>query len=259
MANTKIYAAGVGQDIGCRVVTWNEDPYYSFYKSGELYKRDLSLEQLRKQISCFVLHHGVTWNAKHTYDVLNSRGYSANFIINDSVNDDGCSTLFQCADIKDACKTHYPYNVYGPGVEISYMPQYWENPHLYSEYYQKEHGVPKHKVVLDTIHGCRYQAFAPTDAQIEACARLIWGFGKLFPDIKMQFPRKNGKIYKGKMKDPHKFKGLISHFNITTNKIDPLAYPFEHVEKRIQELDKENKKREVNYNLISKLINFFKK
>jgi hypothetical protein len=239
--NTNIIACGEKQDIGCPVILWDDDNGLSFYKRNNLYIRDLSLKELRKVVKCFVVHHSVTYTAKSMYNGLNARNLSCNFLIDDDVDENGFATIYQCADIKDACWSHGPMNKDGPGVEISYMPQAWEDRNLYSEYWQKKLGVQPHKIVPDTVHGHKFKVFAPTDAQVKSSIRLLWGFGKLFPGVKMQFPKdKNGKIIKTTAEDDNKL-GLLAHFHVTRRKIDPMGYPFEYVENEIAKLNESSK------------------
>jgi hypothetical protein len=253
--NASIVASGVKKDIGCRVVLWDEDGGFSFYKSGKLYRRDLSLSDLRKQISCFVVHHSVTYRASHMYNGLNARGLSVNFIIDDDINDDGCATIYQCADIKDACWSHGPLNRAGPGVEISYMPQAWQDPNLYSERIQQKYDVLPHKLVEDMIRGHKFsKVFAPTDAQVKACARLLWGFSELFPDVKAEFPkRSNGEYIKAKIDNPN---GFLNHYNITNRKVDAMGLDLEWLESEIERLRKLKDKEpiKIKFRLISRIF-----
>jgi len=256
--NTKIIASGKGFDIGCRVVLWNEEEGLSFYPKGSFYKRDISLDHLREIINCFVVHHSVTYTAHSMFRGLNARGLSCNFMIDDDINDDGIATIYQCADIKEGCWSHVPLNEEGPGVEISYHPEAWENSNLYSKYYQDKFGVQPHDIVSDKVHGYAFsKVFAPTKAQHEACARLLWGFTQLFPDIDPKFPRdNNGNIIKTTISNPEHYKGLLSHYNITRRKPDPLGFDIEWVENRIQELalKKEECKLPSHWSLLKKLL-----
>ncbi len=226
-----IIAAGQTFDIGCRVIKWNEANGMSFYPSKKYTSRKNDINELRKDITCFVLHHSVTYTAKATYNGLIGRGLSVSFIIDD--NDiNGYATIYQCLDIKDAGWSHGSFNSKGSGVEVSYMPQAWENPNLYSEVNKKKWNVPEHEIVSDTVHGTTRKVFAPTAAQIASCTALMWGYCTAFPDVKRGFPRdEKGEVIKTVVASPE---GLISHFNITQQKIDIAGFPFDDVEKEIK-------------------------
>lgn len=232
--NTCIVAAGEKFDVGSRVVLWDDFEGLSFYKYNVKYgKRDVDLNELRKQIDSFVLHHSVTYTAKQTYNALLGRNLSVNFIIGDD-NIDGVATIYQCLDIKDAGQSQTPFNNRAPGVEISYHVEAWSKPGLYSDHNVKVMGVQPHQVVTDTVHGSTLKVFAPTDAQVKAVVNLLVGFCNAFPAVNCAFPKgPDGKVARTLVRNPH---GLLAHFQITTNKIDPAGFPFEEVEKQVREL-----------------------
>lgn len=229
--NTSIVAAGQKADIGCRVVLWDEPGGMSFYKPKTFSPRSGSLEKLREQVNCFVLHHSVTYTAKLTFSGLIGRGLSVNFIIDD--NDvDGYATIYQCLDIKDVGWSHKPLNFAGPGVEISYQPTAWTTPAAYSDDNVKKYGVQHHVAMDDTVHGAKRKVFGPTEAQVKSCIALLAGFCQLFPNAPVEFPKdKDGKIIKTVSKVQ---KGLLAHFHITNNKVDPMGFPFERVEAEVK-------------------------
>lgn len=251
--NTAIVAAGQTADIGCRVVLWNEEKGFSFYGKGKFTPRNHDLDQLRKEIKLFVLHHSVTYTAKQTYSGLIGRGLSVNFIIDD--NDiDGYATIYQCLDIKDAGLSHGPFNKSGPGVEICYHPTAWKTPQAYSPENIKKYGVQPHPKMKDTIHRMPLEVFGPTEAQVRSTIALLKGFCQLFPNIKPEFPKDiSGQVVKTVIPDP---KHIICHYNLTFNKVDPLGFPHEKVEKQLKEELNLVKK---NENLFSSIFSFFKK
>ena len=232
MANTNIVAAGKIFDVGSRVVLWDEETGLSFYKRAMKYAgRDDSFDELSTKMNCFVIHHAASWTAKTTYNGLVGRGLSCNFIIDDDdVN--GVATIYQCLDIKDAGYSHKPLNMAGPGVEIAYQPTAWSMPNAYSPLNVQKMGLQPHTTVDDTVHGVKKRVYAPTDAQINACINLIWGFLELFPAVESSFPRDaQGNISKTTVKNP---KGLLAHFHITGEKVDPYGFPFDMVEKEVK-------------------------
>ena len=229
--NTKIVASGESFDIGKRVILWNEKGGLSFYDSKKYTARNSPLNELRKQVKTFVLHHSVTYTAKQTYNGLISRGLSVNFIIDDDEN----ATIYQCLDIKDAGWSHGPLNQRGPGVEISYQPLVDKMEKTYSLDNQAKYGVQPHDIENDTIHGAKFKVYPPTKAQIDSCVALLWGFSELFPDIPPLFPRDvSGEIPKTTIPKPTEYEGFLAHFHITRNKVDPLGFPFSHVESEVK-------------------------
>ena len=234
MVNTSIVACGQKFDIGCRVVLWNEEEGLSFYPKKSFYARDVSLNDLQKEITCFVLHHSVTYTAHSTFRGLLGRNLSVNFTIDDDVNADGVATIFQCADIKEACWSHGPLNRQGAGVEISYHPECWQDPNLYSKANIEKFAVQPHEIITDKAFGVDRKVFAPTEAQVKAVIRLMWGYSELFPFIRAEFPKDaDGKIIRGIIPEP---KGFLLHSNFNPQKCDPLGLPLEMVEQEVLKL-----------------------
>ncbi len=221
--NTSIIAAGQKVDVGSQVVTWDEFDGLSFYKYGAKYgKRNKSLVELQAEIDSFVLHHSVTYTAKQTYQALLGRGLSCNFIIDDD-NIDGVATIYQCLDIKDAGQSQAPFNFRAPGVEISYRPEAWQYPNLYSEHNRKAFKCNEHPLVQETVHGSTRKVFGPSEPQIKALINLLYGFHQLFPNVETTLPKgPDGKISRTLVRNP---KGLLHHYMITTNKIDAAGFP----------------------------------
>lgn len=217
-------------EIKAPVIRYDEPNGYSFYK-GNYKERKVSFDELKKEINMFVLHHSVTYTAKETYNGLLGRRLSVVFIIDDD-NKDGFATIYQCLNGSDIGYSHKPYNQAGPGVEISYRPDAWINPNLYSDDKIKKNNVQKHEIMQDKIHGMNLKCFSPTEAQVNSCISMLTGFCKLF-DMEASFPKdKDGHISKTIVKNP---KGLVNHYMITGEKVDPLGFPSQFVEDSINE------------------------
>lgn len=216
-------------DTGSRVVLWNESPNYSFYKSGKYQSRD-SKKALSEIKQC-VMHHTVTYNAKQTYSGLNARGLSVNFIIEDDVNEDGCATIYQCLMVKDIGWSQKPVNNLGPGIEICYMPQAWQDTSLYNESNRKKYNVQNHEIDSDKIHSMNMKVFKPTKAQLEAAGKIAYAVNHFCPSVELSFPKDaSGNYTRTIIDDVENYSGLLSHYNITTNKIDPAGFDHEYVE-----------------------------
>ena len=241
MDNTSIVASGTKFDIGCRVILWDEKDGMSFYPRKLFYARDISFNDLQKEITCFVLHHSVTYRAKDTYTGLLGRGLSVNFIIDDDIRDDGFATIYQCADVKDACWSHGPLNKAGAGVEICYHPEYWIDNTLYSDQNISKHSCQTHDIVDDIVFGAKKKVYAPTEAQIKSCIKLMWGQSELFPYITPEFPKDvDGYIARYVVDNK---KGFLLHQQISNQKTDPSGMPLERIEKEIIDLKKQYDKK----------------
>ena len=230
---TSIIAAGKEFDIKCKVVLWNETDGLDLYQYKNYSARKINHDELKNKIKNFTCHHSVTYRARHTYNGLNSRKLSVNFIIDDD-NVGGYATIYQCLDIKDCGWSQGICNATGAGVEISFMPQAWENPNLYSEANKQKHSVPEHLIDYDTVHGRKLKIFKPTQAQVNSLIQLIWGYCELFPNINIKFPRdNNGNLIKTSINKPEQYNGILNHYNITNKKIDTLGLSLEYIETEV--------------------------
>ena len=229
--NTNIIAAGQTADTGCRVILWDESEGFSFYPNKKFIARNLSLSELQKDVKTFVIHHAANWTAKQTYVGLLGRGLSVNFIIDDDCNEDGCATIYQCLDIKDAGYSHKPLNQAGPGVEIAVQPAAWQNPNFYSDENIKKYHVSPHEVQEDVVHGTKLKCFGPTEAQHKSLTNLLLGFFKLFPNIPKSFPKDDSNNYiKTTIHQPESYTGILNHYNITNEKVDCLGLDIAKIE-----------------------------
>lgn len=220
-------------EIECPTVTWKDPGGMNAYPFKKFNSRNLTLDQLKKQTSCFVLHHSVTYTAKTCYDVLVDRGLSCTFLIDDD-DQNGYATLYQTLDVKEVAWSHKPLNSLGAGVEICYMPQAWENTNLYSENNRKKYNVPEHEIVEDVIQGRKIKVFAPTKAQVNTVNALVTTICSAL-NIPPLFPRdSNGNISKSALQDPKSHRGLLGHFNITNQKNDPAGLDLLSIEQNAQ-------------------------
>lgn len=222
--------------IYCPTLTWKDLNGFNSYPQKKFNLRNLKLEELKKETSCFVLHHSVTYNARDCHAVLVSRGLSCTFLIDD--NDiDGYATLYQTLDVKEGAWSHAPLNNAGAGVEICYMPQAWENNNLYSEKNRKKFNVPNHEIIEDNLQGRKLKVFAPTKAQINTLKCLITTVCSVL-DIPMIFPKdENHEIIKSILPNPKLHKGLLGHFNISKQKNDPAGLDLDYLEKYLEEFN----------------------
>lgn len=234
--NKKIWSTfDKGFDIGCKVVKWDDPEGFNFIPNKKYIKRDISHEELQRIIKQFTVHWSVTYRAKHMYSGLKARGLSVNFMIDDDCNEDGCATIYQCLPI---CYGAYSqggiYNSLGSGVEISYMPQAYDD-NMYDLNDQKKWKVPPHETAYAPVHGTKLKVHLPTKAQEKALYNLIWGYCELFPEVTPEFPRtESGEYSTTVLKHPEDYKGLVSHYHLTRRKIDVAGLDMKTVEDEVR-------------------------
>jgi len=78
------------------------------------------------------------------------------------------------------------------------------------------------------VRGAKIKANAPTYAQVRAVAAICIGLKKAFPEMEMKFPRDAERgVSRNVEKDP---KGLLCHYHVSNQKIDPLGLNHEELE-----------------------------
>lgn len=228
--NTKILIAGNEVETGRTVVRFDLSGL-SLYPMKKFTARNLNLAQLSKEIKNLTLHHSVTYNVKQTYATLISRQLSVNF----AIDDDFGGTIYQFLDVKDAGWSQGNCNKTGAGIEICYRPEAWKNIELYSIENQKKYHVNSHKMVNENIRNSQLKVFGPSQPQLESLVSLIVAYCNTFSNVKAEFPRnKDGKILKNTFLNAVNWRGLLTHFQIDNNKIDPCGIDLDWLEKEVK-------------------------
>jgi len=243
--NTSIWATDRPEDafdIGCRVVKWDEAEGFNLAKTWKYTPTKCNdLDSLQKKISQFTVHWSVTYRAKHMYNGLKARGLSVNFMIDDDCDENGFATIYQCLPISklgwsQGSLNGRSFNGLGPGVELSFMPQAWDDE-MYDAGDQAKWNVPPHEKTKGRVHGTTLTVYKPTEAQMKSLKCLIWGFSELFPDVPAEFPKDDsGNLITGQLKKPHDYKGLCNHYNLRRAKIDCAGLDTESIEDDVAEM-----------------------
>lgn len=258
--NTSIWAAKTPFDVGCRVIKWDEPNGLSFYPSGKYVKRFLDLPTLQKRTKLFCIHHSNGYKTKDTYDTLIKRGLSVTFAIDDDINQDtNCATIYQFLDICDYAWSQKGFNDVGSGVEIALNPLAGQFPDLYSPENQQKYNVTPHNTVTETIHHQAFKFFKPTDAQINALIRLIYGYLKAFPSLKPQFPKDASGNYNTNVVDLNQSINLVNHYSIDQEKIDCAGIHHAYIEQEVQKLLDADKQTPKDPTILDKIFSIFKK
>lgn len=220
-----IIVSGEKFEVPANVICWNDPDGKSFYPYPSSFaSREKSLQELQSEINGVVLHHSQTFRAVNTFNVLVARGLSVNFIVDDN-EIDGYATIFQCLDVKDAGYSHKPLNLFCVGVEVSYMA--FRDKQSYTK--------GEHEETVEFIRGAKLKGYAPTYAQVRAVAAICIGLKKAFPEMEMKFPRDaEGGVSRNVEKNP---KGLLCHYHVSNQKIDPLGLNHEELEDLIEGKD----------------------
>ena len=190
-----------------KVVLWSEDNGLKLTKGYTPYFEP-------REIKTFVNHWDVCLSSKTCARVLEQRGISVHFCI------DNDGTIYQLLDTNHAAwhagsKKHNHSSI---GVEISnaYDPKY--------QSWYKKNGFGERPIISgETVHGSSMKDFTGFyDVQLEALKEL-WKAVHKGIGIPLKCPTdKQGKTLKGVSTSvaTDRFKGFVSHYHITRRKID---------------------------------------
>lgn len=180
----------------------------------------------KRGVTMFVNHWDVCLSAESCAKVIDKRGISVHFMI------DNDGTIYQAMDTNDAAwqAGNRTVNHCSVGVEISNA--YYQK---YQNWYEKNGFGPRPLWDDVTVHGKRLKPFLGFyDAQMEAAAAL-WKAISVAYDMPLECPRDaDGKMLT--TVDPSvpsgEFKGVVHHFHVTKRKIDAAGFPIdEYLEK----------------------------
>lgn len=254
--NTCIVVCGEKIDIGTRVVLWNEKDGLNGYdtskhaysvedrKTGKTIKKvikgkryssrgfNMNMNNLKKTVTQFFLHHSGLYHAKTTFNVLhNERKLSCHFIL----DDDG--TIYQTLDLKEKAWHGGKCNPMSVGIEIDSRARAGVLPNAYNYDKRKKYNVRSRNKRLDNVNEKWIKGYEYNNSQYSALIKLGIALCEVFPKIKKDFPRENGKIIKKQIENPQKHEGFICHFQSSDKKIDPISFDFNRFLIGINNLD----------------------
>jgi len=179
-----------------------------------------------RDIKFFVTHWDVCLSAASCQRVLDRRGLSVQFLI------DNDGTIYQTVDMRDAAwhagRSHNPHCV---GVEISNAYSL-----KYQRHYSKRYGA--RPIWRDKgVHGKTLKPFLGFyQVQIDALAALYECVSRAC-GIPLQAPPGPDAVYKPAVN--HEWRGFLSHFHLTRGKIDCAGLNLHDVVKAAKEIKEE--------------------
>jgi N-acetylmuramoyl-L-alanine amidase len=211
------------------------------------------LPLLQRVVDQFVMHFDVCGTSRTCFMVLqDERDLSVHFML------DLDGTIYQTLDLKERAWHATTSNDRSIGVEIANIGAYpagGKNP--FAEWYQTNADgkvfitIPKrfgdgglrtknftgqpacNEPVRGTIQGEDLVQYDFTPQQYAALIKLTATVCKIFPKLKCVYPvDENGKLIPQKLPDRQlkKYEGVIGHYHIQTNKVDPgPAFDWERV------------------------------
>ncbi len=250
-----IIVAGKHFATGTRVVTWLEDRSYNGYagQTPGFGRRALdgkkapdrapTLAELQRNVDQFMLHYDECGLSKICFDVLQKRSLSVHFLL------DLDGTVYQTLDLQERAWHATTSNDRSVGIEIANIGAYAPgDTQRMAEWYQRNAagqvrlvppltvGNPRFRTpnflgrplrpdpVKGRVHGRELAQYDLTPEQYAALIKLTAALHRVFPKIKLDYPRDaQGRPLTQKLPAAalQKFSGVIGHFHIQENKIDP--------------------------------------
>lgn len=201
------------------------------------------LAGLRGFVDQFVLHYDECGLSKLCFDVLQQRGLSVHFLL------DVDGTIYQTLDLRERAWHATTSNDRSIGIEIANIgARSPSNTSDFKEWYEKKKngqvridpplkvGNPRYRTpnyvgrplrnepVRGSVQGRSLVQYDFTPEQYAALIKLTATLNKVFPKMRLDYPSDaKGKLISHKLPDDAlaKFTGIIAHFHIQDNKIDP--------------------------------------
>jgi N-acetylmuramoyl-L-alanine amidase len=202
------------------------------------------LPLLQRVVDQFVIHFDVCGTSRQCFKVLqDGRDLSVHFML------DLDGTIYQTLDLKERAWHATTSNSRSVGIEIANMGAYpvnGKNP--FAEWYAKEPngqvritipaeygdggiltkdfvGHPaRPEPIKGTIQGKELVQYDFTPQQYQALIKLTATLSKALPEIKCDYPKDAaGNVIPKKLPDAElkSYKGVLGHFHIQTDKVDP--------------------------------------
>ncbi len=202
------------------------------------------LPTLQKTVDQFVLHYDVAGTSRQCFKILQDmRDLSVHFML------DLDGTIYQSLDLKERAWHATTSNSRSVGIEIANMGAYGDNekkpferwytrdsncqtritiPETYGDGGLLTQGFVGHPArpdpITGTIQGRHLTQYDFTPEQYRALIKLTATLCKVFPKMKCDYPKDAaGKLVLQKLPDDelNQFEGVIGHFHIQTDKVDP--------------------------------------
>lgn len=198
-----------------------------------------TLDNIRQQVDQFVIHYDVCGTSRACFRVLQDmRTLSVPFML------DVDGTIYQTLDLKERAWHAGEANDRSVGIEIAHMGAY-AKPADIQRYYAsdpdgpyfvlpaKESGVltpnfiprpARKELVVGEVNGRNLHQYDFTNEQYAALIKLTATLHRVLPNIALEVPRNADGSVRNKVLSSEElagWSGLIGHYHITTNKIDP--------------------------------------
>jgi N-acetylmuramoyl-L-alanine amidase len=255
IAGDEIIVAGRRFATGTRVVTWLEERSYNAYtaKTAPFSRRIFDgkgpgapaavFAALQRGVDQFVLHYDGSGLSKLCFEALQQRGLSVHFLL------DVDGTIYQTLDLQEHAWHATTSNDRSIGIEIANLGAFPPGDlKRLAEWYQRNDtgqvrltppltvGNPRVRTlnfaarplrpdpVRGVVQGRELVQYDLTPEQYAALIKLTVALHRVFPKIRLDYPRDaRGRLVAQKLPDKAlaRYQGVLGHFHIQENKIDP--------------------------------------
>lgn len=202
------------------------------------------LAALQKVVDQFVVHYDAAGISKNCFKILHdARDLSVHFML------DVDGTIYQTLDLKERAWHATTSNSRSVGIEVAHIgafrpgetkandewysrdatgrptltiPERFGDPMLHVKNFAGHPARPE--LVRGMVQGSELEQYDFTPEQYAALTKLTAALCKVFPKITCDYPRDaKGQLVRTKLSDDElkAYHGVIGHFHIQTNKIDP--------------------------------------
>lgn len=212
-----------------------------------------TLPQLQEVVDQFVLHFDACGTSRQCFKVLHDlRGLSVHFLL------DLDGTIYQTLDLKERAWHATIANTRSVGIEIAHIGAYplgrsgpldeWyrrdpagrtrlEIPQRFGDGGLRTRGFAarpaRNELITGVVQGTELVQFDYTPEQYAALTRLTATLCRVFPKLRCDYPRDaSGHLMLRKLPEDQlrSFQGVLGHFHVQTNKVDPgPAFQWDHV------------------------------
>jgi N-acetylmuramoyl-L-alanine amidase len=248
----EIIAAGKRFATGTRVVTWQEPGGYDAYKGtaaitprAGVGQERADLPALQRVVDQFVLHYDGAGLSRVCFTVLQQRKLSVHFLL------DVDGTIYQTLDLQERAAHATIANDRSIGIEIANpgaFPEKGKERAVLDEWYRRDargHAVlavparirntgirtpgfvarpARPGLIRGTLQGQVLVQYDFTPEQYAALAKLTAALGRVFPNLKLDYPHgRGGRLNTQALSEGafQRYRGVLGHYHVQANKVDP--------------------------------------
>ena len=185
-----------------KVVLWTQDPKFAAQSYTDMGGKP------ERKVNMFVNHWDVCLSSQSCQKVLNNRGLSVQFLL------DNDGTIIQTTDCQNICY-HAGRTVNNVSVGVEVSDAYYQK---YQDWYERNGFGPRPIWTNAQVHGKTLDPFLGFYAVQEDALAALWEAVSYAYDIPLVFPDNGHTVSSAVAKGT--YNGIVNHYNVTSKKID---------------------------------------